>query len=133
MRAFFQEFKTFAIKGNMMSMAVGILIGAAFQGLVTSLTENILSPIIGLFVRQNFDYLELTILSATIRYGTFITALINFLVMAFVVFLIIRAMNKLLAFSEKNSEPEAPERKCRFCMSAVHQEAKRCPACTSDI
>ncbi|MCL2577101.1 MAG: MscL family protein [Defluviitaleaceae bacterium] len=59
MKKFFYEFKTFALKGNMMGIAVGVLIGAAFQGVVTSLTEDILSPIIGLFIRQNFDSLEL--------------------------------------------------------------------------
>ena len=133
MKNFLQEFKEFALKGNMMSMAVGVLIGAAFQGLIASLTDNILSPIIGLFVRQNFDYLELNVLGVTLRYGAFITSLINFIIMAFVVFLMIRAMNKLLTIGNKSDEPALPERSCPYCMTAGHNEATRCAACTSDI
>jgi len=133
MKKFFLEFKVFALKGNMMSMAIGVLIGAAFQGLITSLTENILSPIIGLFVRQNFDYLELNVLGVTLRYGAFITSLINFFIVALIAFLMVRAMNKLLEYSKKKSEPAQPERTCPFCMSVVHSKAVRCQACTSEI
>jgi large conductance mechanosensitive channel len=119
----------------MVSMAVGVLIGVGFQGLITSLTENILSPIIGLFVRQNFDYLELNILGTTLRYGAFITVLINFTITAFVVFLIVRAMNKLMAIRKKG-EPQnqaAPPPTCLYCLTAVHKDATRCPACTSAL
>jgi len=133
MKNFAREFKEFALKGNVMSLAVGVIIGAAFQAVVTSLTDNILSPIIGLFVRHNFDELEWYVLGVSLRYGAFVTSLINFAIMAFAVFLIVRAMNRLLSHEEKKSEPAPPERYCPYCVSAVHADATRCPSCTSEI
>ena len=133
MKAFLREFKEFALRGNVMSLAVGVIIGSAFQGVVSSLTDNILSPIIGLFTRQNFDSLELSLLGITLRYGAFITALINFVIMALVVFLLVRAMNKLLSLGEQKREGQAPERLCPFCRTKLHREATRCPACTSEL
>ena len=130
MKKFLNEFKEFALRGNVMSLAVGVIIGAAFQDVIRSLTDNILSPIIGLFARQNFDALELNIFDATIAYGAFITTVINFVIMAFVVFLIVKTMNRLLAKKEEK-KAEQPQRKCPFCMSNLHDDATRCPACTS--
>ena len=86
MKKFLQEFKAFALRGNVLDLAVGVLIGGAFSSLVTSLTQNILSPIIGLLGGANFDDYVLRINGATIQYGAFITAVINFLIMAFLVF-----------------------------------------------
>lgn len=103
MKTFFNEFKEFAIKGNVMTLAVGMIIGLAFQDVVSSLTENIISPIIGLFVGQNFDNLELAIGGATIYYGAFVTSVVNFVILAFVVFLIVKAMNRII----KENKPEA--------------------------
>jgi len=128
MRKFFDEFKSFAIRGNVMSLAVGLIIGSSFQGVVNSLTENLLSPIIGLFTKQNFDSLELNVLGVTLRYGAFITSLLNFLIMAFVVFMLIRGMNRLLSIGKKK---KAAARHCPYCKTILHQEATRCPACTS--
>ena len=133
LKKFFQEFKDFALRGNVMSLAVGVIIGSAFQGVVASLTENILSPIIGLFTRQNFDSLVLSVLGITLRYGAFITSVINFIIMAFVVFLLVRAMNKLLTLGEQKQKPAAPARLCPYCKTALHPEATRCPACTSEV
>ena len=96
MKKFFAEFKAFALKGNVMMLAVGMIIGLAFQDVVNSLTDNIISPIIGIFVGQNFDSLELTVRGATIRYGAFITTIVNFVILAFVVFLIVKAVNKMM-------------------------------------
>ena len=132
MKKFLEEFKTFALRGNVMSLAVGVIIGSAFQGVVASLTDNLLSPIIGLFTRQNFDTLQLGFLGITLRYGAFITSVINFIIMAFVVFILVRAMNKLLSLGEQKKEP-APPRLCPFCKTALHPEATRCPACTSQL
>jgi len=129
MKKFMQEFKEFALRGNVMSLAVGMIIGAAFQEIVTSLTDNILSPLIGLFIGRNFDLLELNVLGVTLRYGAFITSIINFIILAFVVFLIVRAMNKL--FAAKEEEVEEVEKKCSFCMTTIHEDATRCPSCTS--
>jgi len=128
MKKFMQEFKEFALRGNVMSLAVGMIIGAAFQEIVTSLTENILSPIIGLLIGQNFDSLELNVLGVTLRYGAFITTVVNFIILAFVVFLLVRAMNKLFAAKDEVKEPEHC---CPFCKTVLHEEATRCPACTS--
>jgi len=137
MKNFFNEFKTFALKGNVMNLAVGMIIGAAFGAVVASLTENIISPIIGLFTGQNFDGLELTFLGVSLRYGAFITSIINFIIMAFVVFLLVKMMNKLTALSEKPpeaaAEEEPPKRVCPYCKTEVHDEATRCPACTSEL
>lgn len=131
MKKFIDEFKEFALRGNVMSLAVGMIIGLAFQDVVSSLTDNILSPIIGIFFGQNFDYLELYILGANLRYGAFITSVLNFIILAFVVFLLVRFMNGLLSAMENKKEPDLPGRTCAFCMSALHEEATRCPACTS--
>ena len=132
MKKFLEEFKTFAIRGNVMSLAVGVIIGSAFQGVVSSLTENLLSPIIGLFTRQNFDTLQLNVLGITLRYGAFITSVINFFIMAFVVFILVRAMNRLLTLGEKKKDAPPP-RLCPFCKTQLHREATRCPACTSQL
>jgi len=132
-KKFIHEFKEFALRGNVMSLAVGVIIGSSFQGVVASLTENILSPIIGLFTKQNFDSLSLSVLGTTLRYGAFITSVINFIIMAFVVFLLVRAMNKLLTLGEQKKEPPVPARLCPFCKSALHKDATRCPACTSAL
>ena len=128
MKKFMQEFKEFALRGNVMSLAVGLIIGAAFQEIVTSLVDNILSPLIGLFVGQNFDSLVVNFLGVTLRYGAFITSVVNFIILAFVVFLLVRFINKL--FAKKDEEPD---RSCPCCMTALHKDATRCPACTTEI
>jgi len=135
MKKFFKEFKEFALKSNVISMATGVIIGVAFQGLITSLTDNILTPILGLFVRQNFDYLELHIFHTTIRYGSFISDLVNFLIMAMVVFLMVRTMNRILAIHKKKDAdlPPAPEHHCPYCLTKIDEKATRCPACTSEL
>jgi len=132
MKKFIKEFREFAIRGNVMSLAVGLIIGSAFQGVVKSFTDNILSPVIGLFTGQNFDFLVLSVFGITLYYGAFITSIINFLIMAFVVFLMIRAMNRLMSIGSRK-EPEKPARLCPFCKTALHPDATRCPACTSSL
>ena len=134
MKKFLQEFRDFAFKGNVMNLAVGVIIGAAFQGVVTSLTQNILSPIIGLFTRQNFDSLQLEIFGITLKYGAFITSVINFIIMAFVVFLLIRIMNLAISQEKKPEAPKAPTvKQCPHCFSEINIKATRCPACTSQL
>ena len=133
LKKFLQEFKEFALRGNVMSLAVGLIIGSSFQGVVVSLTDNLLSPIIGLFAKQNFDTLELNVLGISLRYGAFITSVINFIIMAFVVFLLVRSMNKLLSLGKREKEPAAPARLCPYCKTTLHKDATRCPACTSDL
>jgi len=128
MKKFMQEFKEFALRGNVMSLAVGMIIGAAFQEIVTSFTDNILSPIVGLFVGQNFDSLVWNVLGVTLRYGAFITSVVNFIILAFVVFLLVRAMNKILDAKDKVEESE---HSCPFCKTTLSEGATRCSACTS--
>lgn len=133
MKKFFNEFKTFISKGNVMDLAVGVIIGAAFQEVVTALTNNILSPIIGLFAGQNFDLLKLEAFGVTIAYGAFLTSLVNFIIMAFVIFLIVKLMNKLISAGKNQGEQAPAMKKCPYCYSDIHMKATRCPSCTSQL
>lgn len=130
MKKFMEEFKTFALRGNVMSLAVGMIVGGAFNEIVTSLTENILSPLIGIFIGQNFDALYWSVFGVTLGYGAFITSVVNFIILAFVVFLMVKTMNKLF---EKKEEPAKPQPLCPHCLTVVHPKAVRCGACTSEI
>lgn len=133
-KKFLAEFKTFALKGNVMDLAVGVIIGGAFSGLVTSLTDNIISPIIGLLTGQNFDGLQLSFLGITLKYGAFITSVVNFFIMAMVVFLLLKLMNKLMSLGRKPAVEAAPTtKKCPYCLSEIDIAATRCPHCTSEV
>lgn len=138
-KGFLGEFKDFIARGNVMDMAVGVIIGGAFSGIVTSLNEDIISPILGLFGGKNFDQLSLNILGeVTLNYGKFLTAVINFLIMAFVVFCIIKAVNKAGEKTKKlahlNKEEPAPTtKKCPYCLSEIPIEATKCAHCTSEL
>ena len=107
---FINEFKTFILRGNVMDLAVGVLIGAAFQNLVTSLTNNIISPILGCFSEVDFNQFVLRIGNLELTYGAFITDVINFIIMAFVIFLIVKFMNFLQHIGKK-PEPVKEENK----------------------
>lgn len=138
MKKFFMEFKEFASRGDAMNMAVGVIIGGAFQGIVNSLVNDIISPIIGLFSNRDFSYLVLKIRDVEIKYGSFITAFINFIIMTFIIFIIIKLMNKLAALGEKALHLEKKEvapttKKCPYCMSEIDINATKCPHCTSDL
>lgn len=133
MKKFMKEFKEFISRGNVMDMAVGVIIGGAFTGIVSSLVEDIINPLLGLFGGMNFDQFSVTLMgTVTLNYGKFITAVINFLIMALVVFLIVRTMNKASAQFAPKKEPEAPKtKKCLYCKSDIAIDATRCPHCTS--
>lgn len=134
MKKFFAEFKTFIMRGNVLDLAVGVIIGAAFQGIVTSLTNDIISPILGLFGGMNFDQYSLSINGVNIAYGKFITAIINFIIMAFVIFLIVKLVNKIMSIGKKPvAKPEPTTKKCEFCCSEIDIKATKCPHCTSDL
>ena len=112
MKKFLEEFKTFALKGNVMDMAVGVIIGAAFQAIVSSLVSDIISPVLGSFAGMNFDSLSVSINGATLAYGKFITAVINFLIMALVLFMIVKTINKISSmFHEEKMEEESEPKK----------------------
>lgn len=134
MKKFFEEFKTFISRGNVVDMAVGIIIGGAFTGIVSSLVEDIINPIIGLFGGMNFDRYSVTLLGeATLNYGKFLTAVMNFVIMAFVVFLLVSMINKTATKLKKKEEAAPTTKKCPFCKTDIHLEATRCPNCTSVI
>lgn len=133
MRNFLKEFKEFAMRGNVMELAVGIIVGAAFTAIVTSLVDDILSPIIGLLVRVNFSDLALNAGGVTLKYGSFIMAVINFIIVAFVLFVIIKAINKAASLGRKKEEAAPTTKVCPFCKSEINIEATRCPHCTSHL
>ncbi|GAA0076107.1 large-conductance mechanosensitive channel protein MscL [Clostridium sp. CTA-5] len=136
MKKFLSEFKQFALKGSVIDLAVGVLIGGAFQSIVKSLTDDIISPIIGVFANKDFSDLTFEIFGATIKYGSFITAVINFLIMAFLIFLLVKGMNKLSNLGKKDiieEEKEITIKECPFCYSEIDIKATRCPKCTSQL
>ena len=128
MKKFINEFKTFALKGNMIDMAVGIVIGTAFSGLVTSLTDNFINPILNVITggaRYNWQDMAGFI-------SSFLSAVVNFFIMAFVLFCIVKAVNKVKSFGAKKEET-AVIKKCPYCQSEIDIKATRCPYCTSMI
>jgi len=135
MKKFMKEFKEFISRGNVMDMAVGIIIGGAFTGIVSSLVEDIINPILGLFGGMNFDRLSLNLLGeVTLNYGKFITAVINFLIMALIVFWLVRTVNKAAEkLTPKKEEAPKKTKKCPYCISEIAIEATRCPHCTSEL
>ena len=137
MKKFLNEFKEFIMRGNVLDLAVAVLVGAAFQSIVTSLTDNIISPVIGLFTRMNFDQLSVQIpyTDVIIKYGAFITSVINFLIMALIIFLIVKVINKIMTFGRKKEEQTQEEttKVCPYCKSEISIDATRCPHCTSKL
>lgn len=152
---FFKEFKEFAMKGNVIDMAVGLVIGGAFQSIIKSLVEDIIMPFTALFT-GNVDYTDWIINASTaqIRIGSFITALINFLIIALSIFLalkVVMGINKRIEMMNKEvegkisqkfrkgkknekKEEEEPETKvCPYCLSEVKFKATKCPHCTSEL
>ena len=152
----FNEFKTFAMRGNVMDMAVGIIIGAAFGKVIDSMVKDIFMPPLGwLMGKVDFTNLYLSLPNAegeivkypsleaaqaagavTINYGLFINTIISFIIVAFAVFLLVKAMNKLQTLSKEKSEEKAEEcttKECPRCFSTIDIKATKCPHCTADI
>ena len=140
-----KEFKAFAMRGNVMDLAVGVIIGAAFGRIVNSLVEDVLMPVLGLFIgRVDFSNLFITLGSgtfatiaeakkagaSTLNYGVFLNALVQFIIVAFAIFLIVKQMNRL----QRPAPAPAPTTKdCPFCATAIPLAAKKCPHCTSGL
>ncbi|MEP0827979.1 MAG: large conductance mechanosensitive channel protein MscL [bacterium] len=143
----FKEFKEFAMRGNVVDMAIGIIIGAAFGKIVTSVVNDILMPPIGLLMgKMDFSSLFINLSgtaypslaaakaagAATINYGVFLNTIIDFIIVAFVIFLLVKQMNRL-----KRQEVPAPAvattKECPFCFSTIAIKATRCPSCTSEL
>jgi large conductance mechanosensitive channel len=143
---FLDEFKEFAMRGSVIDLAIGIIIGTAFNGVVTSLVNDVIMPPIGrLLGKVNFADLYINLTSqhypslaaaqqagaATLNYGAFINTVINFLIIAFVVFLLVKQINRLV---RKPAPPPAPATKeCPYCFSTIPIKATRCPDCTSQL
>lgn len=141
MKKFFEEFKKFISRGNVMDMAVGVIIGGAFTAIVNSLVNDIFMPVLSL-ITGGFDIAGMSVSfgvgdnAATLNYGAFLSAVINFLLIALVIFCIIKAMNTAKDKMQKKQEEEAPApttKKCPYCMSEIDIQATRCPHCTSEL
>lgn len=145
MKKFFKDFKAFAMRGNILDMAVGVMIGGAFTAIVTSLVNNILTPLIGVLMGGNHEniYGKLTIkipvtdiltgetTQQNIMVGAFLESIINFLIMAFCVFLIVKLMARLMP--KKAEAPKAEPHLCPFCFKEIDERATRCPYCTAEL
>ena len=137
-----EEFKKFITRGNVMDMAVGVIVGSAFTAIVTTLNTDIISPVLGIFGGVDFSELQITIGTSkkapVLKYGSFITAVINFLIIAMIIFLIIKIMNKISEGIKSKIDNEDEEivdntKVCPYCMEKIAKEASRCPHCTSII
>lgn len=135
MKKFVQEFKDFALRGNVMDLAVGVIIGGAFQQIVNALVDNIIMPFINLFTRTDgIEDLYVQVGTAQITYGAFLAAVLNFIIMAFVIFLLVKLLNKLTTLGKKPQGDVKPTtKKCPFCFTDIPYEATRCPNCTAEI
>lgn len=137
MKKFFKEFKEFISRGNVLDMAVGIIIGGAFTAIVSSVVADLLTPLIG-FLVPNGGFNNLNNIGPGFNFGNFINAVITFLLTAIGLFVIIKTINGLKNISAKKKaseeEPAAPTTKiCPFCRSEINIEATRCPHCTSEL
>ena len=139
-KGFFSEFKKFIMRGNVMDMAVGVIVGGAFTSIVTSLNQDILTPLLGIFGGTDFSYLSVALgegeEAPLLMYGNFITAIINFVITAFVIFCLVKGINALntrLSKKEEASAPAPTTKKCPYCKSDIAIDATRCPHCTSQI
>ena len=127
-----KEFRDFLLRGNVIELAVAFVIGAAFSAVVKSLTEDVLTPLLGLLGVPDFSTLTLTVGSAAIKYGLFLNALISFLLVALAIFVfVIKPLNALEKRRQAGVEPASPTTKtCTECASTIPLAAKRCPNCT---
>ena len=132
-----EEFKKFITKGNALDMAVGVIIGGAFTAIVTSLNTDIITPLLAVFGGVDFSHLTVKLgngeLAPVLTYGNFITAIINFLITAFVIFCFIKIINGIGDKFKKKKEDKPTTKKCPYCKSDIAIDATRCPHCTSEL
>lgn len=148
MKKLLKEFRDFAMKGNVLDLAIGMMIGSAFGGVVNSVVNDLIMPLVGrIFGSKDFSdlfialdgnaYESLTVAreagAAVFAYGSFITILINFILLALCLFLIVKAINTVKAKLEKPAEPAPEPRLCPYCYGELHEKATRCPHCGSDV
>lgn len=127
----FKEFKEFAIKGNALDLAVGVVVGAAFTQIVNSLVNDIITPPLAFILgKLDFSNLQLAFFGRTfLRYGSFLNALLSFLVISFAIFLIVKQINRL----RRMVKPSADTKQCPYCQTLISTKAMRCPHCTSSL
>jgi large conductance mechanosensitive channel len=131
-KKFFEEFKAFAMRGNVLDMAVGVVVGSAFTAIVNSLVGDVINPLIGLFFNNDFSEVVVKIGDVDLK----ISAIINFLIVAFVLFLVLKAFNAVFNKKKEEAEeaPAEPTTKvCPYCQSEISIKAVRCPQCTSKL
>jgi len=134
MKKFLQDFKKFALRGNVIDLAVGVIIGGAFTGIVTALTANFINPLLNLILTGTPGMLGEVAWTWGAAISAFLTTVVNFIITALVLFCIIRFMNKLTTIGKKPEAPAAPTtKKCPFCKSDIAIDATRCPHCTSQL
>ncbi|MBQ8519058.1 MAG: large conductance mechanosensitive channel protein MscL [Agathobacter sp.] len=140
MKGFIEEFKKFIMRGNVLDMAVGVIVGGAFTAIVTSLNTDILTPLLAILGGTDFSHLTLKLgtgeTAPVLMYGNFLTAVINFLVTAFAIFCLVKLINTVgekFAKKEEEAPAEPTTKECPFCKSEIAIEATRCPHCTSHI
>lgn len=135
MKKFLADFKKFALRGNVLDMAVGVIIGGAFTGIVTALTNNFINPLLSL-VMTGAPGVDANGVAWTLgaAMSDFLTTVVNFIITALVLFCLIRAINKLMTIGKKPAAPAAPTtKKCPYCCSEIPIEATRCAHCTSEL
>lgn len=139
MKKFLEEFKTFAMKGNMIDLAVGVVIGGAFSKIVTMLVDCIITPLIALVLgaltgQTSTDALFGSWVVGPFPIGQLVSTIIDFIITALVLFVIVKSLNKLQAMGKKEEAPAAPTtKKCPYCKSEIDIDATRCPHCTSEL
>ena len=148
MSKFLKDFKAFALKGNVLDLAVGVIIGTAFGKIVSSLVGDIIMPLVGLIVGgidlsgafyalDGKSYVSIAAAAeagaGTLNYGVFAQTVLDFLIMALCVFLFVKLIARLSLKKKEEAKPAPEARLCRFCKQSVHEEATRCPHCTSQL
>ena len=132
-----KEFKEFISRGNVIDLAVGVIIGGAFTGIVTSLNEDIITPVLGMFGGVDFSNLKISLGLAknapVLTYGNFLTAVINFLITAAVVFLLIKVINNITTKMSPKEEVKITTKVCSYCKTEIPVDAVRCPHCTTEL
>jgi large conductance mechanosensitive channel len=133
MKSLIDEFKEFALKGNLIDLAVAFILGLAFSAVVTALVNGVLLQLVAAIVGQpSFDQLSINLNDTPIRYGSFLAALVNFLLVASVLFLVVKAVNRLRRPTDGQQAAPAT-RNCPYCFTAIQAAATRCSACTSEV
>lgn len=135
MKKFFEEFKQFISKGNVMDLAVGVIIGGAFSSIVQSLTDNIIKPLLNCIGGANIQGKLHLVGDNYIDYGAFLSSVINFIIMAFIIFCIIKAFNKLMEITKIKHEdkPKPTTKTCPYCKSEIPLDAVKCAFCASEL